>query len=133
LKRFLLIPIRLSVILSLVITLLYVNSVGAIGLNKNVCLPGRAVLNSAACEDSGSPGNPLFGADGIITNGVQILSILVGIAAVVVLIISGIRMITSGGDANSVAASRQAIFYAIIGLVVAVLSQAIINYVVGQA
>lgn len=57
-----------------------------------------------------------------------ILGVL-GIVAVVVVIIGGVRFITSQGDAAQVAKGRNTILYGLIGLVVALLSYAIVNFV----
>ncbi len=43
---------------------------------------------------------------------------LVGIIAVVVIVLAGIRIITADGDSSKVAGARQTIIYAVVGLVV---------------
>lgn len=70
----------------------------------------------------------LFGSDGIIALGLNVLSILVGIIAVVVIIISGLRLIVSSGDSNSISAARRALIYAVIGLAIAAVAQAIVRF-----
>jgi hypothetical protein len=60
---------------------------------------------------------------------VNVLSILVGVTAVVMIIVSGFRFMTSGGDAGSVAKARGTMTYAVIGLVVAISAQAITHFV----
>jgi len=63
---------------------------------------------------------------------INILSIIVGIAAVIVIIISGLRFITASGDAASVATARNGIIYAVVGLVIVALAQAIVHFVLGK-
>ena len=46
------------------------------------------------------------------------------------LIWGGIRYTTSGGNANSVTAAKNTILYAVIGLIVAILAYAIVNWVI---
>jgi hypothetical protein len=57
-----------------------------------------------------------------------ILSIL-GIIAVIMIIIGGIRYTTSGGDSSGLKNARDTIVYAVVGLVIAILSFAIVNFV----
>jgi hypothetical protein len=59
----------------------------------------------------------------------QIIAIFVGVAAVIVIIVSGLRFVTSSGDPSAVASARQALIYAIVGLVVAAAAQAIVSLV----
>jgi type IV secretion system pilin len=62
----------------------------------------------------------------VFSNLVNAALIFVGSVAVILLIYAGIRLITSGGDPKQVQAARQIITYAIIGLVIVLLSFAII-------
>jgi hypothetical protein len=45
------------------------------------------------------------------------------------LIVGGLRYITSNGDAQGATSAKNTILYAIIGLIVAILAYAIINFV----
>lgn len=54
--------------------------------------------------------------------------LLAGIAAVYFIIISGIKFITSGGDQIKVAQAKQSITYALVGLVIVLLSFASIKF-----
>lgn len=53
-----------------------------------------------------------------------------GIISVLIIIYGGIRYTISGGDSNSVVAAKNTILYAVIGLVVAMMAYAIVNFVV---
>ena len=87
-------------------------------------------LGGNACS-SGSNGSSSINS--IISNVLDILSWIVGVAAVFVLIISGIRMIASGGDSNSFNSAKNGILYAIIGLVIVATAQIIVQYVLKNA
>ena len=63
-------------------------------------------------------------------NIVSALFWIVGIIAVVVLIIAGIMYMTSAGDPGKAAKAKNAVLYAIIGLIVAIMSGAIVTWVV---
>ncbi len=83
--------------------------------------------NSAASGDCAT--QPTGSLDDTIANVINILSILVGIAAVVMIIIGGLRYITSGGNPEGAKKARTTILYAIAGLVIAVLAQVIARFV----
>lgn len=76
--------------------------------------------------------NELYGPNGAITQVVNLVSILVGIVSVIVIIISGLRLVVSNGDSAKVSSSRNAILYAVIGLIVTAMSQAIIIFVLSR-
>jgi len=57
------------------------------------------------------------------------LSVIVGVAAVIMIILSGLRYITSGGDASKVGAAKSSLIYALIGLVIVALAQVIVHFV----
>lgn len=81
-----------------------------------------------AAENSNTP-ESLFATGGIFQTIVNVLLFLVGAIAVIMLIFGGIRYVTSGGDQNSVTAAKNTIMYAIIGIIVAVLAYAVVNFV----
>lgn len=56
---------------------------------------------------------------------------LLGIVAVVVIIMGGVSYMTSAGDAGKVKKAKDTILYGIIGLIVAALAFAIVNFVIG--
>ena len=57
---------------------------------------------------------------------------VVGILAVVMVIIGGVQYTTSGGDQAAVTKAKNTILYGIVGLVIAILAYAIVNFVVGK-
>jgi hypothetical protein len=79
--------------------------------------------NKKGCGDGGSLGN-------IFATVANIILFLVGAVAVIMLIIGGFRYVTSNGDANATAGAKNTILYAIIGIVVAFLAYAAVNFVV---
>jgi hypothetical protein len=64
---------------------------------------------------------------------IQILSLIAGIAAVIMIVVGGLRYITSGGDSSKVAGAKTAIIYAIVGLVIVALAQVIVRFVLTNA
>lgn len=56
----------------------------------------------------------------------------IGVVAVIMLIIGGFRYVFSAGNQQNVTAAKDTILYAVIGIVVALLAYAIVNFVLGQ-
>ena len=71
-------------------------------------------------------------ANVVIKNVTNIMFFIIGAVSVIMLIYGGIRYTTSGGNANSVTAAKNTIMYSIIGLVVAILAFAVVQFVVNQ-
>lgn len=93
----------------------------------------------AVCQDDGinqdgkvSNNNPIFGPDGILTTLINILSIIVGIAAIIIIMLAGLRFITSGSNPQDVTNARERVIYAIVGLIVATLAQIIVRFILGK-
>ncbi len=57
---------------------------------------------------------------------------IVGFVAVAMMIVGGISFITSQGDTNKVTKARNTILYGVVGLIVAILAFAIVNFVLGS-
>lgn len=64
---------------------------------------------------------------------VQILSIVIGIAAVVEVISGGFKYITSGGDPQKVANAKNTLIYALVGLVIVALAQFMVHFVINTS
>ena len=93
------------------------------------CVNGKT-QDGIDCVDPGT--NPeLFGPDGIVTNIINAALFIIGAVSVVMIIYGGVRYTISAGNANAVTAAKNTILYAVVGLVVALLAYAIVNWVVG--
>lgn len=64
---------------------------------------------------------------------VDTLSVVVGIVAVIMIVIGGFKYITSSGDSSNIQSAKNTILYAIVGLVIVALAQAIVAFVLGRA
>jgi hypothetical protein len=85
----------------------------------------------SCARGEGTPAQ-LFGEGSIFTVIVNVLLFIIGAISVIMLIIGGFRYTVSAGDGNSVTAAKNTILYAIIGLVVAFLAFAVVNWVLGS-
>lgn len=96
---------------------------------KNVCKDNGQ--QSTVCEDASQSqsANPLYGPRGIITIVVNLLSLVVGLAAVVGIIVAGIKFLTSASNPEEANKSRELVIYAVVGLILATVAQAIVRTV----
>lgn len=100
-----------------------------------VAVPGIVLAQSPADQiDAGiddiSPeddGPSFEDSLGIIVN---ILLFLLGAIAVIMIVIGGIRYATSNGDQSAITSAKNTILYAVIGLIVAIMAYAIVNFVI---
>jgi hypothetical protein len=89
----------------------------------------------SVCEDNTKQdikGNSIYGPNGILSKAATILAIIVGIVCVIAIIIGGMRYILSGGDSQQTASAKNAILYAIIGLVITIAARSILVFVLGR-
>ena len=98
-------------ILTFILPLLLIVFVAAVGFADVSALTLREGAEAARCD--GCPAN-----------------FIVGIIAVIMLIIGGIKYVVSGGDSKKVTDAKNTVLYAIIGLVIAFLAFAIVNFVI---
>lgn len=92
-------------------------------LTEEACKSGDAQQKAAlGCEQEAQ-------APSVIQNLLNAVIALVGIIAVGMIVVAGQRYITSNGDPGQVQQAKNMILYSIVGIIVAVLSFAIVNFV----
>ncbi len=74
----------------------------------------------------------LFGSTGIFRTITNVLLFVLGAVSVIMIIIGGLRYVISGGNSTAVTAAKNTILYAIVGVIVALLAYAIINFVLNS-
>lgn len=60
---------------------------------------------------------------------INLFSLVVGVISVVMIIVGGLKYITSGGDSGNITSAKNTILYAIVGLVVVAFAQLIVRFV----
>lgn len=98
----------------------------------NACAAGTKTSDSAVCKDKNNNTNPFYGPGSLVSKATEVVAILAGSAAFIMIIVSGIRFAISGGDSNAVTSARNTMFYALIGLAVAVMAQAMVIFVINK-
>ena len=63
----------------------------------------------------------------------NLFSVIIGIAAVLMIMVGGYKLVTSGGDPNNVASGRNTILWALVGAAVAAMAQIIVHFVLSKA
>ncbi|QQS69110.1 hypothetical protein IPP75_04280 [Candidatus Saccharibacteria bacterium] len=105
------------------------HTVGAKSIISDAC---TFAPESETCKSDNADAaqNPLTGTSGTLYKVSLIVAVIAGVAAVIVMIASGIRYMTSGGDSQKVSSAKNTMVGAIAGLVIIVLAQTIITFVV---
>lgn len=129
---------RKLVALSLIIIASFAQFFGVVSAANPTTCDASNTKQAIQCGIGGATGVPVSAApdtsiNNTISSAINILSVLVGIAATVMIIIGGFRYVTSAGDSTKVANARKTVMYALIGLVIVALSQLIIKFVLTKA
>ncbi len=82
--------------------------------------------NNPVCASKGTTENP---ATHIINTAANIVALMTGIGAVIIIIISGFNFVTAGGNAEAAANARRRLTYAVVGLAVVALAWALTRFI----
>lgn len=92
-----------------------------------------AGYNTAVCADNTTgTDDPISGHHGVLLKVVNIISIIAGAAAIILLIVAGLRYVLSNGDSNSINGAKSTIVNALVGIIVIALARSLIVYVLGK-
>ncbi|HSE61930.1 MAG TPA: hypothetical protein VLA88_06620 [Candidatus Saccharimonadales bacterium] len=86
--------------------------------------PGSAVCTATT--------DKLFGVGGIWNRILETFTFIIGAVSVLMIIIGGIRYVTSNGEQQQVTSAKNTIIYAVVGVVVAMVAYAIVHFVISQ-
>lgn len=100
----------------------------AVDVTSEAC---QGISDSAVCKEAqqGQNSNPLFGPEGILTSAVSLLGFVVGVLSVIVLIVAGIRFAINGSNAQEITTARNTVIYAVVGILVAILAQGVVQFI----
>src|SRR3990167_6224576 len=98
-------------------------------INQQLCSGTNLDIN-APCN----PSDP--GAESKVNNilklVINLFSIIVGVIAVVMIIVGGVKYITSGGASEKVTGAKNTILFAVVGLFILALAQIIVRFVLSK-
>lgn len=106
-------------------------TVSAASPQEEICTGSGGDWNGKQCIKKDEKGNVEKDLGARIQDIVNVLLFVLGAIAVIVIVISGIKYATSDGDSGKVTSAKNTILYAVVGLVVAILAYAIVNFVLG--
>ncbi|HZP55294.1 MAG TPA: pilin [Candidatus Saccharimonadales bacterium] len=98
-------------------------------INSGLCAGVNLDVNNPDCNTVNTAAEQI---NAFIRSAINLLSIIVGVVAVTMIIIGGLRYITSGGSDTGVTSAKNTILYAIIGLIIVALAQIIVRFVLKQ-
>lgn len=105
-------------------------SVGVVSAQSTDCNTSGGALTGVDCaKGTGQPENLFSGDNAVFVTVTNTLLFIIGAVSVIMLIWGGIRYTTSAGNSSNVTAAKNTIMYAIIGLIIAFLAYAIVNWV----
>ena len=96
-----------------------------VDLFNNCTDPSCSVVKDTSLQQ----GDPNFAVKNLINTALYVLA---GIC-VLMIVIGGLRIAISNGEASAITSGKMTILYAVIGLAVAILSYAIVNFIVAAA
>jgi len=71
-------------------------------------------------------------ASQILASGLNMIYVVAGIVAVIVIILAGYKYVTAAGDSAAISKAKNTILYAVVGLVVIILAFAVTWFVIGR-
>jgi len=113
--------------------------VNSYALAGSTCSTIANEVNNGANQAAGASGgcgtgkNVTTGLQSIAASVVDIISVLVGIIAVIMIIYGGFKYISSGGSSEGVSSAKNTLIYAIIGLIIVALAQIIVHTVLNES
>jgi len=93
---------------------------------EDICQGVQTVSGGTGCATP--EGQPTV--DSTIKRVINILGIVVGVISVIMVIIGGLKYVTSGGESSKISSAKDTILYAVVGLVVVAMSQLIVRFVI---
>ena len=88
----------------------------------------RDGVNQIGGSEAGTSGSLLP----LVQNGVNVFLFIIGAVAVVMIVWGGFKYVTSRGESADVTSAKNTILYAVVGLIVAILAYAIVDFVIDQ-
>lgn len=92
--------------------------------------PGAAAQGGVSAAGGGAGGQGAL--RGSIRDVINVLLFIIGAVAVIMIVVGGLRYVLSGGDSGQVKSAKDTVLYSVIGLVIALLAYAIVNFVIAQ-
>ena len=96
------------------------------GSEKDCVNAGGKVSGDKCVDGSGHATNAV---SLMIKNIINLLIYIAGIIAVLIIVVAGMRYVTSNGDTGATSKARNEIIYAVVGLVITIMAYALVNFI----
>lgn len=97
-------------------------------IKENLC--AGVNLQTTANQSCGASDTETTGRIGsILKTIIDIFSLIVGFISVIMIIVGGLKYITSNGDSGNISSAKNTIIYALVGLAIVALSQVLVKFV----
>lgn len=90
----------------------------------------RSMMEGATAAKGVDQATTLFGTAGVFTTVSNVMLFVVGAISVIMVIVGGLRYVVSGGNSGNITAAKNTILYAVVGLIIAIMAYAIVNFVI---
>lgn len=104
--------------------------VSAASPKEEICTGAGGEWKGGVCNTDGNRDGRTLG--GFVKAIVNVLLFIIGAIAVIMIVVGGIKYTTSNGDSAGITSAKNTILYAVVGLVIALMAYAIVNFVLGQ-
>ncbi|USN97630.1 MAG: hypothetical protein H6799_00825 [Candidatus Nomurabacteria bacterium] len=105
--------------------------------NDGVCRGVNTVLNDTggtiSTDTNCAEGDGNDQLAQLVNNLINLFSIIVGAVSVIMIIYGGFKYITSGGSDDATKSAKNTILYALVGLIIVLISQTIVKFVFSKA
>jgi hypothetical protein len=104
---------------------------GILALTPAVSHPAFASSKSDAQQGITDTGGGQNASDvpRLIKGALTLLTYVVGVASIIMIVIGGLKYVTSSGDSNAIQSAKNTIVFAVVGLVIAIFAQGIVRFV----
>lgn len=92
--------------------------------------PSQCTELSKVCSNASD--QKLFGPGSVMNNILNAFVYVIGAIAVIMMVVGAFRFVTSSGDSAAITSAKNTILYSVIGLIVAAMASAIINFVLSR-
>lgn len=120
-------------------TIAYITTLGLVATSlASIILAPSSLAFSLSIKDGANSARGadqatnLFGNAGIFTTITNVMLFVVGAISVIMVVVGGLRYVVSGGNSSNITTAKNTILYAIVGLIIAIMAYAVINFVIGS-
>jgi hypothetical protein len=98
-------------------------------ITNGLCAGANLDVSNPNCSNSSEATQKI---NSLIHTVINLLSLVVGVVAVIMIIVGGLRYITSGGSDTGVTSAKNTILYAVIGLIIVALAQLLVRFILNK-